>query len=106
LCDIISYRNCGVTCPNGRFDIQAEKIKDSIGEVAQQLASNLADFTGCVQALKSSIDAIDSDWKHVCVQLTAKGSVNTRLLRGRNSSALQNSNKTPVEVLYSHLEKS
>jgi hypothetical protein len=101
-----SYRNRSVACPNGRFDTQAEKIKNNFGEVAQQLASNLSDFTGCVQALKSSIDAIDSDWKHVSVQLTAKGSVNTRLQTARNPSTLQNSNKMPVEVLYSHLEKS
>lgn len=97
------FRCCsGQAALNGRFDVQAEKIKDQFGEIAVQLSTNLADISGCVQSLKSSIDATDVDWKHISLQLEANMSTKTRSQTTKESSG-RSAEKFSAQVLYNHL---
>ena len=87
---------------NGRFDAHAEKIKHKIGEIAVQLSSNLADISGCVQSLKSSIDATDVDWKHVSLQIETNMSTKTRSQTIKETGS-RSAEKFSAQVLYNHL---
>ena len=87
---------------NGRFDAQAEQIKEQFGAIAIQLSTNLADISGCVQSLKSSIDATDADWKHVSLQLETNMSKKTRSQTTKEAGS-RSAEKFSAQVLYNHL---
>ena len=106
------YRSESQNYQVGRFDAQADKIKEKFGEVAHQLALNLEDIAGCVQSFSSSVEATDADWKQINSQLILQNSSNSSssgILRPQSQrviSGANNLNKLPVDVLYTHLGKS
>ena len=110
------YRSESQIYQVGRFDAQADKIKEKFGEVAHQLALNLEDIAGCVQSFSSSVEATDADWKQINSQLNLQNSLqnpsnssSSGILRPQSQrviSGANNLNKLPVDVLYTHLGKS
>ena len=106
------YRSESQIYQVGRFDAQADKIKEKFGEVAHQLALNLEDIAGCVQSFSSSVEATDADWKQINSQLNLQNPSNSSssgILRPQSRrviSGANNLNKLPVDVLYTHLGKS
>ena len=92
---------------SGRFDSEAEKIKNQFSEVAHHLASNLADITGCVQSFSSSVIATDTDWKQVSSQISTNMAGKTRSKAVKTVLDISpGPNKLPIDVLYNHLAKS
>jgi hypothetical protein len=90
----------------GRFDNQAEKIKEQFHKVTEKLAINITESAGYVKSLNDNLIASESQWNQSKSQAVTSMAKNTRSHRKALNSNSFNSCELPVQVLFNHLSQS
>mmetsp|Transcript_30465 Transcript_30465/g.29086 ORF Transcript_30465/g.29086 Transcript_30465/m.29086 type:complete len:156 (-) Transcript_30465:252-719(-) len=90
----------------GRFDTQAERIKDQFHKVSEKLAINITDSAGYVKSLNENLIASESQWKQSKDQSVTNMAKNTRSHKKTLNSNSLSTSELPVQVLFNHLSQS